>query len=254
MEEFNGLKVPRPPTATIANYKGFGCAVGCEGLKDWEACCPGITCDECIYHACNRKTLEAYLERQKMITQYRGCNIPSGLTKDNAHILEVDSACCATAGKLNVVAQEFCTGIRCAECICYSAHRKELKELLKMWKEEDNPIKPGMVVKYGKDAWCLVYKVEADRILGWIVGDNTTEAGSKLCELGNYVTVPLSGVVKVYEFKADTMPHGEAIYSLVGNYTGWRRFWRDVELPVLELTVKDIEKKYGRKVKIVRES
>ena len=122
-----------------------------------------------------------------------------------------------------------------------------------MWKDEDNPIKPGMVVKYGSNAWCLVYRVESDNIRGWVVGANTTEAGSKLCELGNYVSVPLSSIDKAYKFAAATMPHGAAIYRLTGNYTGWRQYWSDVDLPVLELTVKDIEEKYGRKVKIVKE-
>ena len=188
-----------------------------------------------------------------MSRQYRGLKIPDGLNKYSARELSLTDARCVAAGTQLDCDASFCPGINCADCICVREHRKELKELLKMWNEEEIPIKPGMVVKYEREKWCLVYKIGSDNIRGWVVSDNTAESGSKLCELGNYVSVPLSSIDKAYKFRADTMPHGEAVYSLTGNYTGWRRFWRDVELPVLELTVKDIEKKYGRKVKIIGE-
>ena len=182
-----------------------------------------------------------------MNNQYKGLDIPVGLNKGNLHELDTEHASCAAMYIRPDEASRFCPGILCANCICDGSHRTELRELVGIWNKEDKGVKPGMVVEYGNGCWCLVWSTDSFGVRGWSL--HVEE--DKLPKLSSVVRVPYEDISGVYKVKdTEGIPSGYRISSLV---YGFGSAWEEIGAPVLEVTVKDIEKKYGCKVKIVGE-
>lgn len=275
MEEFEGLKIPPgfdELYREIEDHKG--CILNCPKSGTYlKAGCGGdkILCSECICHPDNREIFNKWFKirlkkawdiHKEMLwakagwhKSYRGLTVPPGLCKSNADEIDLNQPNCTAYPNIHTE----CKGIQCDGCICCGTHKKQMEELLKMWKEGDNPIKPGMVVQTKDNDYCLVERVSEECVRGWSVWHNVTDRGRSLCELRDYRCFMNESIRAVYKLKndriinAECMPNGDSIRRLTSRSEQWERLWEKVDPPVLELTVKDIEEKYGRKVKIVGE-
>ena len=181
-----------------------------------------------------------------MANLYKGLDVPRGLNIDNLDELDLESAKCAAANMMMDGCSNFCAGIFCHTCICGTTHRSALREFVD---KEKKGVKPGMVVRFDTKRWCLVWSVDAEGVHGLRIYAEP----EKLPKFGSVANIPYANIEKGYKLKSAgeyEIPSGQHINELL---LGDGKYWEESYSPVLELTMDDIEKKYGRKVKIVGE-
>lgn len=180
---------------------------------------------------------------------YKGLRIPRGLNGDNIQKLELENDQCAVLGTPMGRDDAFCSGIFCDNCICNRAHRTELREFVRMCNKGNGVLRPGMVVRFDTKCWCLVWSVDAEEVRGLRIYAEP----EKLPKFGSVVNIPYEHIEKGYKLKSAGeygIPSGQHINVLL---LGNGAYWEESYSPVLELTIEDVEKKFGRKVKIVGE-
>jgi hypothetical protein len=214
-----------------------------------------LSCCDCICDIDHKKELAELIEMwEKEFEEFEGLKIPDG--KEFSGEVSYKEDCALGCTKSSDYEEAGCVGsgitkIDCQDCLYYKENEKILKKYLLQRSTESN-IKPSMVVRCENGRYVLVFTVDEDCIHGWYVHANTSAIGRKMCELGEYVRVPKEYIKTVYNLKSPrTMPDGMDIYMLAEGNEVQSTFWEEVDPPVLELTVEDVEKKFGRKVKIV---
>lgn len=188
---------------------------------------------------------------------FEGLTIPNGIERvqrcDYNEECALGCTSCADYEKAGCVGSGI-TKIDCTDCLCYADNKEFLEKYL-----QQKTIKSGMVVQTKDNDYCLVERVSDEGIYGWSVWHNVTDQGRSLCELRDYRYFMRESIRAVYKLKsggstnAVWRPSGDSIRRLTSRSDHWERLWEEIDPPVLELTVKDIEEKYGRKVKIVGE-
>jgi len=195
------------------------------------------------------------------IRRWGDYEIPAGLT-DPAKQIVTFGACCL---KGDSEMSKCCYGdtrVACKDCICFAANRSHLKDMLRYQGIPYNympEIKPGYVI--GKDmlqgrVWVFVQQVKGTEAEGYVLQEGCNRAGDAVVALAGLGCIPFSDVVEIYAPRASVVST-VALMDLVrnGECSFMDRIYKRTkeEYEVMELTHRQLEQHFGRKIRIVED-
>ena len=178
-----------------------------------------------------------------MSTMFRGLHVPPGLTKEDVRKINMHHVCAAYS--VDGI-KCFSAGIPCDKCICWAENGEDLKKLLEMWEKEDMDNKMpelqfGDVVKYDDGPYGIVGIHDVHFL--------TNKDGIMSVTGVSRSNTDVRNIVKVFRSDSGEGFRQGELYRLYTGLAGGFVIWKKPD--VREMTVDEISKELGYKVKVV---